>query len=59
MHPSSLDSADLCLRLAETASPEQRRILLDLAAKWLAKAPQDAQWAQLSDELSAWKRTPC
>jgi hypothetical protein len=58
MASQALQSADLCLWLAENAPPDQRRILLDLAARWLAKAPHDGEWAQLSAELSAWQRRP-
>jgi len=58
MTSQALDSADICLWLAESAPPDQRRILLDLAARWLAKAPRDTEWARLSEELSAWRRPP-
>jgi hypothetical protein len=54
----AIDSADICLWLAESAPPDQRRILLDLAGKWLAKGPRDAEWARLAAELSAWQRKP-
>jgi hypothetical protein len=58
MTSQALESADLCLWLAGTAPPDQRRILLDLAAKWLDRGPRDAEWARLTAELSAWQRKP-
>jgi hypothetical protein len=36
MNTHPIVSADACLQLAESAPPEQRRILLDLAGRWLA-----------------------
>jgi Holliday junction resolvase-like predicted endonuclease len=42
--------------MAEEATADQRRRLLDLAGKWLAKAPGDFAKAQVAFEIAAMKR---
>jgi hypothetical protein len=54
-----IEAAQACLKFAETADPDQRRILVDLAGKWLAKARRDAEWQRLSAEVAAYQRRAC
>jgi hypothetical protein len=56
MKSREIQAATACLRLVETADPNQRRILVDLAGKWLAKARRDEEWARLAAEVTAYQR---
>jgi hypothetical protein len=56
MKSREIEAAKVCLRLVETADPAQRRILVDLAGKWLAKAGHDAEWVRLDAEVTAYQR---
>jgi hypothetical protein len=51
-----LDMAEVCLRMAEEATGEQRRRLLDLAGKWLAKAPADLAKSRVASVIAAMRR---
>jgi hypothetical protein len=55
MDSHAIDMAELCLQLAQTAIGRERYILLDLADKWLAKAPRDCAAAQLAAQVEAMK----
>jgi hypothetical protein len=55
MNSHEIEMVEICLELATMATPE-RRILLDLADKWLAKAPPDWKRARLAAEIEAFKR---
>jgi hypothetical protein len=54
-----IEAADLCLALAENASTAKRRTLLDLAGRWLRKAPDEPGKQKLLDELAALQKPLC
>jgi hypothetical protein len=57
MSSHETQTAEMCLRMAEQATePEKRRILLDLASKWLIKARRDADWHRVLVEVEALRR---
>jgi hypothetical protein len=56
MASHQLEAAEACLRMAENASdPHKRRLLLDLATKWLLKTPRNAESARVLAEVEALK----
>jgi len=59
MPSREIQAAEACLKLAEAADPEQRRVLVELASKWLTKARHEADWARLSAEVEAYQRRAC
>jgi hypothetical protein len=49
MDSHAIEMAELSLKMAESATGQERRILLGLAKRWLAKAPRvrENQWLAL------------
>jgi hypothetical protein len=59
MSSHEIEVVEACLKLAETADSDQRRILVELASKWLAKAHHEADWVRLDAEVAAYRRRAC
>ncbi len=48
--------AEECVRLAQTAKPRHRAVLLEIASKWLELSDRDAATQALLDEVETTKR---
>jgi hypothetical protein len=59
MSATPIEVADLCHALAENATVAQRRTLLDLAGRWLRKAPDEPSKHKLLGELAAMQKPLC
>ena len=53
--PEYRKRAEECVRLAQSAKPHQRAVLLDIATKWLLLASQDAETQALLAAINAKK----
>jgi hypothetical protein len=58
MPSDSLEAAEVCLALGHSSTASQRRTLLDLAGRWLKKAPDEPGRRELLNELEAMQRPP-
>jgi len=55
MDSHEIEMAELCLQMAESAVGHDRRILLNLAHKWLAKVPNNREAKRLMGLVGALK----